>query len=583
MKKITIILTVLLSILTFCSCGTHSRKLDEVVANNPEIEANDAKTSINPTASDPETTPSSTPVFTSKVTYNCGNCAIQGEMIYYTNSYDNGSLYSMNANGSNNRKLNDDWTLWFYVSGDRIYYKNGNDGMKIYVMNTDGSGYQKLNDDDSNSINVIGDRIYYSNTDDDFTLYSMNTDGSDRKKLNDDNPLYMNVIDDRIYYSGELGGSKGIYSVKTDGTDKIKLTDDNIYQMIVADGWVYYNNENDDYKLYAIRTDGSDRRKLSDDYALSMNVVDDRIYYTDGNEWNIYSINTDGSDKKLLSEDSADWLVASNSRIYYTMTGANIYSMNIDGSDKQLIADLDSNVYQDVTYDISACLQEDMPECRFVATGMTMSEDEWASGFVMGLEVYDDKGNSLISADFSQTFDDEVTGYPVYNQMMDTMGLHVTDVNFDGYKDVIILNCFSGAHANTWYDCWIWNSKTSSFVKSESFAYICNPALDPEKKCIYSTGGSGASYHGWDIYQYIDGEFVVTNSLSNEWTNEGTAHIIEQKLVNGVMEIVRDDIIQEDNFDNLLSAAGYINDDLWQLDNPRWYGVGGHQADQWLE
>ncbi|HWT74207.1 MAG TPA: DUF5050 domain-containing protein [Mobilitalea sp.] len=583
MKKSVIIFTVLLSILSFSSCGTRSGKLAEVVVNTPEIEASDAEPSAFSATSEPETVQLITPAITSKIVNNCGNCAIQGEKIYYANSYDNGTLYSMNSNGSDNCKLNNDWTPWFYVSGDRIYYQNGKDGMKIYVMNTDGSGGQKLNDDDSGNINVTGDRIYYSNTDDGFTLYSMNTDGSDRKKLNGDIPLYMNVVGDRIYYSGELSGTKGIYSVKTDGTDRIKLTDDSPYLMIVADGWIYYNNENDGSKLYAIRTDGSDRHKLNDDYALRINVVDDLIYYVNGNEWKIYSINTDGGDRKLLSDDSADWLVVGDSRIYYTITGAKIYSMNIDGSDKQLLADLTSDEYKDVTYEISTRLREDMPEYRFVATGVTLGADEWATGYVMGLEVYDENDLPLLTADFSQTFYDQLIGNPVYNQMMDTMGLHVTDVNFDGYKDVIILNNFGGAHSNTWYDCWLWNPETSSFVESESFADICNPALDPEKKCIYSTGGSGAGNHEWDIYQFIDGEFVVTNSLFYEVTNEGY-HFIEQRLVNGEMEIVRDDVIkEEDNFDDALTAAGYINDDLWQLDNPRWYGGGGHQADQWLE
>ncbi len=581
MKKSVIIFTVLLSILIFSSCETQSEKHTEVVTNTPEIEATDAEPSALSATS--ETAQSSSPVNTSRVINNCGNCAIQGEKLYYTNGYDNGTLYSINVNGSDNLKLNNDWTPWFYVSGDRIYYQNGKDGMKIYVMNTDGSGQQKLNDDNSGNINIVGDRIYYSNTDDGFTLYSMNTDGSDRKKLNGDNPLYMNVAGDRIYYSGELSGIKGIYSVKTDGTDRIKLTDDSPYLMLVADGWIYYNNENDDSKLYAIRTDGSSRHKLNDDYALSINVVDDRIYYKNGNDGKIYSINTDGGDRKLLSDDSADWLVVQDSRIYYTITGSMIYSMNIDGSDKQLLTDLTSDVYKDVTYEINARLHEDMPEYRFVATGMTQTTDDWASGYVMGLEVYDENGLPILSADFSQTVLDQVVGNAVYNQMMDTMGLHVTDVNFDGYKDMIILNNFSGAHGNTWYDCWLWNPETSSFVKSESFADICNPALDPKKKCIYSTGGSGASNQEWDIYQFIDGEFVVTNSLSYTETNEGRYHFIEQKLVNGKMKIIRDDVIQAGSFDDALSAAGYINDELWQLDNPRWYGLGGHQADQWLE
>lgn len=256
--------------------------------------------------------------------------------------------------------------------------------------------------------------------------------------------------------------------------------------------------------------------------------------------------------------------------------------LNYSDSDKQLIEDLDSDVYEKVTYEISTPLHDDMPEYRFVATGVTRGEDEWSTGFVMGLEVYDEKGISLLSADFSQSLNDEVIGNPVYNQMMDTMGLHASDVNFDGYRDVIILNTFGGAHSNTWYDCWLWNPSTSSFVRSQSFADICNPALDPENKCIYSTGGSGAGSHQWVIYHYIDSEFVVTNSLSCEESYEGY-YFTEQKLVNGKMDILREDVIKADSFDDALTAAGYIDDELWQLNNQRWYGIGGHQADQWLE
>jgi hypothetical protein len=36
---------------------------------------------------------------------------------------------------------------------------------------------------------------------------------------------------------------------------------------------------------------------------------------------------------------------------------------------------------------------------------------------------------------------------PVYNQMMDTIGKYIVDVNFDGYKDVIILNSFCGVYS----------------------------------------------------------------------------------------------------------------------------------------
>ena len=231
------------------------------------------------------------------------------------------------------------------------------------------------------------------------------------------------------------------------------------------------------------------------------------------------------------------------------------------------------------TYEIKAPLHEDMPEYRFVATGIIQEPDEWMFGYVMGLDVYDENGKSILSADFSEISEEgSKVGYHVFNEMMDTMGLHVTDVNFDGYKDVIILNTFAGAHANTWYDCWLWDTKTSSFVKSKSFSEICNPALDAENKCIYSAGGSGAAYWGGRIYQFIDGEFVLTNELD---TNENG--LVEKALVNGKLETIREVSFGNDQEILEKEKEYYRKNDLWRLDAPHWYWKGGHHADKWLD
>lgn len=229
------------------------------------------------------------------------------------------------------------------------------------------------------------------------------------------------------------------------------------------------------------------------------------------------------------------------------------------------------------TYEIQARLHESMPEYRFVATGEMQEPDE-IFGYVMGLNVYDEKGESILSADFSEISDGKKVGYYVLSEMMDTMGLHVTDVNFDGYKDVIILNMFGGAHGNTWYDCWLWDAETSSFVESKSFAEICNPALDAEKKCIYSAGGSSATYWGGRIYKFIDGEFVVANELDADLDG-----LVEKELINGKLETVREVSIDGDNQILEREQEYYRNSELWQLDHPHWYWIGGHHADQWLD
>lgn len=110
MKKSVIIFTILLSILSFSSCGIQSDKFTEVVVTTPEIEVSETIPSVFSATSELETVQSGT-VTTSQGVNNCGNCAIQGEKIYYANSYDSGTLYSINTNGSDDCKLNDDLAL----------------------------------------------------------------------------------------------------------------------------------------------------------------------------------------------------------------------------------------------------------------------------------------------------------------------------------------------------------------------------------------------------------------------------------------------------------------------------------------
>lgn len=116
MKKCLIVLTVPLLILSFSSCGAQSGKLEEMEVNTSEVKSN--------------------------VINNCGDCALQGDRIYYSNSYDNGTLYSMNTDGSDNRKLNDDlcqmfqypfllseYTKYFFILKE-LTYNGSKDGHK---------------------------------------------------------------------------------------------------------------------------------------------------------------------------------------------------------------------------------------------------------------------------------------------------------------------------------------------------------------------------------------------------------------------------------------------------------------------
>ena len=245
---------------------------------------------------------------------------------------------------------------------------------------------------------------------------------------------------------------------------------------------------------------------------------------------------------------------------------------------------------KDVTYEIDASVNDSMPMYRFIASGVTdadlyhLNSADWYGryGLVTGLDILDADGTAILSADFT---DNSAGGNGIYLELMSTMGLHVADVNFDGNLDVIVLDGFSGAHSNTWYDCWLWDPATSSFAACPSFSQICNPSIDSDNQCIYSSGGSGASNQLWEIYQFIEGQFVVTNSLEyNIGYNKGDIEyqFHEEKLENGEMVTVRDKTVQTDDYYTAIASAGYADDNLWQLNNPRWYMYGMRSADQYL-
>lgn len=570
MKKSAVIILIIIFILSLNGCGV-------IPAASPP-----ATNTTPPPAANTPTPPPPVSGVTKENIAQCVDFAVESGRIYYLNSFDQGHLYSVNTDGTDNRKLSNDGIMQFCVSDDRIYYENDSDGGKMFVMNTDGSNSHRLSDDRVSTVfwSVEGGKIYY-NGGDDYHFYRMNTDGSGKMELSHEKPLYAAITGGRIYYLPKLGMVNGIYSITTDGINLLKLSDDNPYGITAYKDWLYYVNTSDLNTLYAMKTDGSGRHKLSDDYALNINIAGDRIYYINAkNEPSpICSMKLDGSGRKQLSSDNVNRFAVWNGRIYYMLTGTNIYSMSLDGSDRQLVLKVDEGAYKDVSYEVDESLREGMPKYRFVASGRVQKGSE-SAGCIMGLTGFDENGKSILSADFSRTTDDQVTGNFVFNEMMDTMGLHVVDVNFDGYKDVIILNDFSGAHGNTWYDCWLWDPKTASFVKSDSFSDICNPALDPGKKCIYSTGGSGAAFWGGSIYQFLNGKFVKTNDLD---TYENG--LTETKLTDGQMKAVRQVTYSEGHKGTGQSDAQkkyYHDSPLWQLGNPHWYWGGGHRADQWL-
>lgn len=96
-------------------------------------------------------------------------------------------------------------------------------------------------------------------------------------------------------------------------------------------------------------------------------------------------------------------------------------------------------------------------------------------------------------------------------------GFSLEDVNFDGYLDIRLYDCPAGTYLEE-YIYLVWDPKTACFVHDSQLSEIPLARFDQEKQLIYGMTKSGASYHCYYTYQYIDGVLTLIDVQEEEAT-----------------------------------------------------------------
>jgi len=201
---------------------------------------------------------------------------VSDEWIYYltlNDGYKGGYISKVTINGTKHQQIAYFNNIVYLIMADNyLYYclddwraddkliqkyKSSN-VIRIFRMNTDGTNQQKLNDDFSYYVCPHDDWIYYNNSDDSNKIYKIKTDGTDRQLLCNDDGADINTDDDWVYYLNESNGMK-LFKIKKDGTCRTKLSNDSGGLINIAGDWIFYINFDDNNNLYRIRKDGTDR------------------------------------------------------------------------------------------------------------------------------------------------------------------------------------------------------------------------------------------------------------------------------------------------------------------------------------
>lgn len=167
---------------------------------------------------------------------------------------------------------------------------------------------------------------------------------------------------------------------------------------------------------------------------------------------------------------------------------------------------------------------------------------------------------------------------------------YITDLNFDGYRDILLLQLNKSARANHVYVAWLWNSRRKQFEKVDTEMPV-NMAIDRQNKQLLSVEsfGSGRAYQ---IYQFKDDKLykiarVELKRLHRQedltkygllekdvMSGEFDPWVFEESLFDAGKEISKSEII-------LISKKGsakeeiyqqyYAPDSFWRLRDRRWY------------
>jgi hypothetical protein len=113
-----------------------------------------------------------------------------------------------------------------------------------------------------------------------------------------------------------------------------------------------------------------------------------------------------------------------------------------------------------------------------------------------------------------------------------------TDVNFDGYGDLLIYLGAYGTQGVRYYACWLWDADKGKFSYVHEFQNIEEPMIDKRTKEVSSFWRNSAASHSQARYSWVNGKPVMQARLTEDYSPSGTAFYTEERLKDGSMQTV---------------------------------------------
>ncbi len=255
--------------------------------------------------------------------------------IYFSNAYDGGCLYSMNADETQITRLSNSRASYINVGGDYLYYymdsSDGGDGMG-YVIPTRGVYRCKSNGRESKcldrtaavSMQLVGDYIYYQHYNNrDFTqLYKIKTDKTGKELVSDSVINPAACFDGTIYFNG-TERDHYLYALDTRTDSIYTVYEGDLWFPVYHQGYIYYMDVSSNYRLCRYSLSANTVEILTNDRVDGFNVGDYAIYYQRNSAESpaLMRMNLDGSNPEVVAEGNYENINLTSTYAYFNAFG----------------------------------------------------------------------------------------------------------------------------------------------------------------------------------------------------------------------------------------------------------------------
>ena len=235
-----------------------------------------------------------------------------------------------------------------------VYFSNPYDNGNLYSMKPDETGFKKLGSASVELINAGGDYLYFFQTSSDASAglgYIRTRNGIFRSDLNGKNtvsfcsgPAFsIQLADNYLYYLVTDDTNVYFKKHKIDKSEELVIANSQINPASVAGNKIYFNGTEDDHYLYALDINTNEISTVWEGNLWYPVVDGDYVYYMDvSNDYRLcrYSLSQDAVE--VLTSDRVDTYNVCGNMIYYQTNSASnpcLMRMGLDGSYPEIVAE----------------------------------------------------------------------------------------------------------------------------------------------------------------------------------------------------------------------------------------------------